>query len=268
MNAKLLPLIITLSLAAGIALAAPQSSESPAAVTNRGKIGDGGSSGAVITGPALELYHGEVQVLDLANVTRVAVGDGGVLHANVVASNQQVILIGEGAGTTSLRVWTRNGPQFTYEVKVRSFDTAQILRDVQDLLAGEPGISARQVDGHVLVEGDYSLAKTASRIEALVKIYPQIVSTVPVRKEASPMHVERMVYMDVRVVEILKSTLRRLGVNWAAQANGPAVGVNLRTSKNWSLPTNGGFLASHRTSPPCWTSSSKPVRAGRWPSRP
>lgn len=252
MNAKLLPLIITLSLAAGMALAAPPSSESPAAgsATNRGKIDDGGSSGAVITGPALELYHGEVQVLDLANVTRVAVGDGGVLHANVVASNQQVILIGEGAGTTSLRVWTRNGPQFTYEVKVRSFDTAQILRDVQDLLAGEPGISARQVDGHVLVEGDYSLAKTAARIEALVKIYPQIVSTVPVHKEASPMHVERMVYMDVRVVEILKSTLRRLGVNWAAQANGPAVGVNLRTSKNWSLPTNGGFfgIASNLTS--------------------
>src|SRR5882762_3881211 len=163
MNAKLLPLIITLSLAAGMALAAPQSSESPAAgsATNRGKIDDGGSSGAVITGPALELYHGEVQVLDLANVTRVAVGDGGVLHANVVASNQQVILIGEGAGTTSLRVWTRNGPQFTYEVKVRSFDTAQILRDVQDLLAGEPGISARQVDGHVLIEGDYTAAKTA-----------------------------------------------------------------------------------------------------------
>jgi pilus assembly protein CpaC len=59
-----------------------------------------------------------------------------------------------------------------------------------------------------------------------------------------------MVYMDVRVVEILKSTLRRLGVNWAAQANGPAVGVNLRTSKNWSLPTNGGFfgIASNLTS--------------------
>lgn len=250
MNAKFLPLMITLSLAAGTALAAPQSAQQPAAgsVANHGND-DRGSAGPVINGPALELYHGEVQVLDLANVARVAVGDGGVLRANVVASNQ-VILIGEGAGTTSLRVWIRNGPQYTYEVKVRSFDTAQILRDVQELLAGDPGVSARQVDGHVLIEGDYTATKTAPRIEALMKIYPQIVSTVPVHKEASPVHVERMVYMDVRVVEIMKSTLRRLGVNWAAQAQGPAVGVNLRTSKNWSLPTNGGFfgIASNLTS--------------------
>jgi len=79
-------------------------------------------------------------------------------------------VVGEGAGTTSLRVWTRNGPQFTYEVKVRSFDTAQILRDVQDCSPASPGFG-QTGRWHVLVEGDYSLAKTAARIEALVKIY-------------------------------------------------------------------------------------------------
>lgn len=199
----------------GAAEAAPASSKRVA--------GDpAAASGAIVKGPAISLYHGEVQVLDLANVSRIAVGNGEVLKANVVAANQ-VVLIGESAGTTSLRVWTRTGTQFTYEVAVHSFDTAQILRDVQDLLAGEPGISARQVDGHVLIEGDYTAAKTATRIEALMKIYPQIVSTVPVRKAIPAVAMDRMVYMDVRVVEINKSTLRRLGVNWNPQAAGPQV---------------------------------------------
>ena len=203
----------------------------------------------VIAGPPLSLYHGEVQVLDLANVVRIAVGNGAVLQANVVAASQ-VVLIGQAAGSTSLRVWTRNGTQFTYEVNVRAFDVAQILRDVQDLLAGEPNISARQVDGHVLIEGDYTTARTASRLQALIKIYPQIVSTVPVRKAAPVLQPEKMVYMDVRVVEILKSTLRRLGVNWAQQANGPSFGLNLGGAQKFMKPINGGYfgIASNLTS--------------------
>ena len=258
--------LIAITLAGG-ALAAPgfaqqspepaglESSERPAAdsdITHAGKrhtSGNGGRPSSVISGPDLALYHGEVQVLDLADVVRIAVGNGEVLRANVVASSQ-VVLIGEAAGSTSLRVWTRNGTQFTYEVKVRSFDIGQILRDVQDLLAGEPEISARQLDGHVLIEGDYSVAKTATRIAALLKIYPQIISTVPLRKQAPAVPVDRMVYMDVRVVEILKSTMRQLGVRWAQTAAGPTIGVNLAAAHNVPRLPNGGYfgIASNLTS--------------------
>ncbi len=236
MKSNILRSLLALSLVAQVAFAAP---ESPLPQT------EAPSSKSVIKGPSLALYHGEVQVLDLADVTRIAVGNGDVLRANVVASSQ-VVLIGQAAGTTSLRVWTRNGAQFTYEVTVRAFDVAQILRDVQDLLAGEPGISARQVDGHVLIEGDYTAARTASRLEALMKIYPQIVSTVPVHKEAPVVPTDRMVYMDVRVVEMLKSTVRQLGVNWVSGASGstagPSLSLNLNGSKNMLKVPNGGLF--------------------------
>ena len=199
-------------------------------------------SGSVDSEYPLALYNGEVKVLDVANVTRIAVGKGDVLKANVVASNQ-VVLIGSIAGTTSLRVWTRSGAQLTYRVIVRGFDMSQILRDVKDLLAGEPGISVKQVDGHVLIEGDYSNPQTATRIAALQQIYPQIVNTVPVPDQPSPaVKKERMVYMEVRVVEILRSSLRNLGVNWDAQADGPVLGVTLGGAKNALKPTNSAFF--------------------------
>jgi len=191
---------------------------------------EGARAAQVTSGSPLTLYQGEVQVLDLSDVTRIAVGNGEVLRAQVVASNQ-VVLIGQSVGTTSLRVWTRSGGQFTYEVSVHAFDTAQILRDVQDLLAGEPGISVRQLDGHVLIEGDYTVAKTASRLEALQKIYPQIISTVPVRKSAPAPAMDKMVYMDVRVVEIDKKVMRQLGVNWAQSTTGGVnAGLNLNAA--------------------------------------
>jgi pilus assembly protein CpaC len=239
MKTKLQFCLIALGLAARMAFGA---SDVPTDAPSAGAVDDSGSSRSVVKGPPIALYHGEVQVLDLTNVVRIAVGNGEVLRANVVASDQ-VVLIGQSAGTTSLRVWTRKGTQFTYEVTVRSFDVAQILRDVQDLLAGEPGISARQVDGHVLIEGDYTAARTATRLQALMKIYPQIISTVPVHKEAPTVPQERMVYMDVRVVEILKTTMRQLGVNWQqATTGGLNASVNLGASKNMSKPLNGSYF--------------------------
>ena len=83
----------------------------------------GAVSGQVAKGPPLTLYHGEVQVLDLSNVASIEVGDGQILRAAVLGSNQ-VVLIGESSGTTSLRVWTRNGTQFSYQVAVRRWTFA------------------------------------------------------------------------------------------------------------------------------------------------
>ena len=265
MNPKLQHRLIALTLGVRFALgfsnaaaqqppeSVPAASAAPASagssVSSRRAAGtesaESGSSGRVVNGPPLTLYHGEVQVLDLPNVTRIAVGSGEVLRAQVVASSQ-VVLIGEAAGTTSLRVWTRAGTQFSYEVAVRSFDVAQIVRDVQDLLAGEPNISVRQVDGHVLIEGDYSNARAASRLEALQKIYPQIISTVHERKPAPAPAMDKMVYMDVRVVEIDKKVMRQLGVNWGQTTMGgftAALNRNAATKYPPSpVPPNGALF--------------------------
>ena len=235
MKANLLCSMIVLSLVARLALAAQDDTTPPAPGSATPAMS--APSTKAVNGPVLSLYHGEVQVLDLANVTRIAVGNGEVLQATVVAANQ-VVLIGQAAGTTSLRVWTRSGPELNYQVNVRAFDVSQIMRDVQDLLADEPGISARQVDGHVLIEGDYSTSKAASRLIALQKIYPQIISTVPVRQAAPTVAVDKMVYMDVRVVEIEKKVLRNLGVNWAQTVTGPSFKVNVHQPM---LPNAGVF---------------------------
>jgi pilus assembly protein CpaC len=205
--------------------------------------------GPVINGPNVTLYHGEVQVLDLANVSRIAVGNGGVLRATV-AEPGQVVLIGESAGTTTLRVWDSKGAQYAYEVTVRNNDTARVVRDVQDMLASEPGLSVKQVDGHVLIEGDYSSPNTAARIEAIVKIYPEVVSVAPARTPGPAVAIDRMIHMDVRVVEIRKSALDRLGINWAAQATGPTLGGSLTTGTFPGRTPNTGYfgIASNLTS--------------------
>jgi pilus assembly protein CpaC len=231
--------------AAGSADAAPRAHALKTSTMSR----EPAAAPSVIAGPNVVLFHGEVQVLDLSNVQRIAVGNGEVLKATV-AEPGQIVLIGQQAGTTSLRVWSDNGPQYTYEVTVRNDDTARIVRDVQDLLVSEPGLSVKQVDGHVLIEGDYSSPGTAARIEAIQKIYPQVVSVAPPRKPPVAVAIDRMVHMDVRVVEIRKNALERLGVNWAAQARGPSFGASYTTGTFPGRIANTSFfgIASNLTS--------------------
>jgi len=275
MNTNVKPYLVAAWLVARVALAAPgapaQVPPAPAAkpVSMRSStvasaadsvhapgatVYEGGwsNNGPVVNGEGLTLYRGEVQVLDLANVSRIAVGDGAVLKATV-AEPGQIVLIGKAAGTTTLRVWVANTAQYNYEVKVRNDDTARIVRDVQDLLVNEPGLTVRQVDGHVLIEGDYSAPNTAAKIEAIQKIYPQVVSVTPAKQPPAPavvVPVERMVHMDVRVVEIRKNALDQLGVNWAGHMTGPTLGVSYTTGKfPMRVPNTGYFgIASNLTS--------------------
>lgn len=171
--------------------------------------------------PAVLLYAGQVQVLDMPNVSRIAVGNGGVLKAQVIESGQ-VVLIGQSAGSTTLRVWTRSGNQQSYEVTVRNNEAVRAARDILDMLAAEPGLKVSQYDGHVLIEGDYKDPATSRKLEAIGKMYPQIVvSMVPDHKIQMPVPLEKMVYLDVRLVEVRKDALEQLGIQWASPATGP-----------------------------------------------
>src|SRR5580693_3013860 len=110
--------------------------------------------------PSVLLYTGQVQVLDMPNVSRVAVGNRGVLYA--------------------------------YEVTVRSNDTVRAARDIQDMLVNEPGLRVTPYDGHVLIEGDYSNPATSRKLDAIAQMFPQgVVSLVPDHRVQPPVPLEK-----------------------------------------------------------------------------
>jgi pilus assembly protein CpaC len=171
--------------------------------------------------PAVSLYTGQVQVLDVPGVSRIAVGNGGVLKAQVIDGGQ-VVLIGQSTGSTTLRVWSGNGAQYAYEVSVRSNDSVRMARDIQDMLVNEPGLRVTPYDGHVLIEGDYTDPATSRKLEAISKMFPDgVVNVVPDHKVQAPVQIEKMVYLDVKVVEVRKDAMENLGLQWNSTAPGP-----------------------------------------------
>ncbi|WP_374564982.1 type II and III secretion system protein family protein [Ideonella sp.] len=177
----------------------------------------------VETGLKRVMAVGEVTTIGLPGVARIAIGNGALVKATVV-DDREIVLLAEGPGQTVMHVWLRNGRQLSYEVQVLASRASFVLDELQALLRETQGITARTVGERVIIEGRYPNAEAAARIKLLATHFPQVLNLVPdAPADADPLQMERMVQIDLRVVEVKKRALDQLGIKWASSANGPVL---------------------------------------------
>lgn len=166
----------------------------------------------------LELYVGEVRVLQVGELRRIAIGNGKVLQASAL-DRGQLLLIPEAPGQSVLYLWTRDGAERHLSISVVPADASRMLSEVRAMLGDTPGVTPRIVGDKVVIEGSGVSEEQAVRIAEVAGRYPQIVNLV------SRMGRERMIEMDVRMVEIRRDAMKNLGVKWSGTAQGPSFGL-------------------------------------------
>ncbi|GAA0743769.1 pilus assembly protein N-terminal domain-containing protein [Ideonella azotifigens] len=195
----------------------------------------------VETGLKRVMAVGEVQTIGLRGVARIAIGNGALVKATVV-DDREIVLLAEGAGETVMHVWLRNGRQLSYELQVMVSRTSRVLDDLQAMLKETPGINVRAVGERIVIEGRYPNAEAAARIKLLGTHFPQVLNLVPnAPADADPLQLERMVQIDLRVVEVKKRALDQLGIKWATSANGPTLATNVLGYSNTPFRPEAGF---------------------------
>ena len=93
------------------------------------KDGSGVSAGGLITldDQNVDMFAGEVQVFGEVDVTRVAVGNGGIVRAEVINTGE-LLVIAQAAGSSSLRLWNKDGSQSSFNVRVSETDPVTRVR--------------------------------------------------------------------------------------------------------------------------------------------
>jgi pilus assembly protein CpaC len=109
----------------------------------------------------VDMFAGEVKVLGTYAVDRVAVGNGKVVRVENLVSGE-LLIIAQDAGSSSLKLWQKEGGQLDFNIRVSEKDPQTRIR------------------------------------------------------------MEKMIRMSVKVVEVRKSAIKELGINWSDSANGPA----------------------------------------------
>jgi pilus assembly protein CpaC len=120
----------------------------------------------------IELFFGEVKILKLGEIERIAIGNPAVA-SNSLTNKGELLLLAEEAGVTTLHVWFKNGEEKDYTIHVvvapdnlhqRKLEVEYLLSDIEGLeihIVGDKIVLSGLVDfGHeakiITVKGTYS----------------------------------------------------------------------------------------------------------------
>lgn len=168
-------------------------------------------------GEELVLFAGESRVIASSKARRVAVGDGRVVSAAVL-DEREILLMANAPGETTVQVWTARGRSHSFKIRVQPGDMTRISRDLQSYFRDMPNVRTRTIGDTVVLEGHNVSDADRDRIAEIVKRFPQLIDF------TSRVGFDRMFAFDVRFVELSRSGLEDLGIDWTTQGK-PLIGL-------------------------------------------
>ncbi len=173
----------------------------------------------------VNMFVGEVRTIPVKGVTRVALGSGKTVTATVLEN--EVLLLAEAPGDTSLFLWQKSGPVLRYRVKVGPIDTLDAVTHLRSMLGGIPGVKVEGIGDQVVLTG--AVAKTdLARVQLASSAFPRTLNLV----KEEDVTLKKMVYLKLQIMEFKKNALENLGVDWQTNIAGPAGALSLDVLNN------------------------------------
>ena len=165
----------------------------------------------------IDMFVGESRVVPAPGVARIAVGNGKLLTAAAL-DEKEVILFANAEGTSSLFIWNADGRYQRVKINIVAGDTSRHAREIAAFLSGIPNAKTSIIGANIVVEGEQLSDFDLNKIETLAKRYPQIVNF------TDRVGWEKMIAMDIKVVEFPTSVLQEVGLKWNG-TGGAALGA-------------------------------------------
>ncbi len=200
-------------------------------------------SGAQADDDTVSMYVGEIRVLKLKPVERVAVGNSKLVSTSAL-KNGQLVLLAEGEGITSLHIWFKDGSEHAYTVAVGGSFAKKGTEEVQQLLNDIPGLTVKEVGERIVLSGEVNPRWTPI-IETVKGEYDGILDLT--QKGEAILPADKMVFMNVKITEFNTSRLQDLGIEWQNPINGPAAGLAADVANN-SIFRTGGNTGNNQVS--------------------
>lgn len=172
-----------------------------------------------------ELGVGKSKVVDLTtSIKRASLANPEVADT-VVLSPKQIYLTGKSVGVTTLTLWKENGELFSaFDVTV-SPDLSQLREQLHKVLPDEQGILVTAAHDHVTLSGTISNLARQSRALEIAEPYAP-------KKVVNLLQVggAQQVMLEVRVAEMDRNLIRRIGINMAGADKAGNFGVTTLNS--------------------------------------
>src|SRR5690606_13843993 len=122
----------------------------------------------------MQLFVGEIKVLELDPIERVAVGNSALLSTSL-QKNGQLLLLAEQPGNTHIRIWFEDGREAQYQVNIHAQDLVNTARALGEIVESMKGLKVEVVGEQVLLRGEL-YPEYAPLIERVLKKFPDVVN--------------------------------------------------------------------------------------------
>ena len=193
----------------------------------------------------ISMFLGEIKIIEVGAVDRVAVGKGDLLSTTML-DNGQLLLLAEKDGETTVHIWYTDGSESDIKVEILASDQDRIVHELQTLLADLPSVEVKVVGQKVFLAGKINCitgqenCEEANTIQTVLGVYKDVINLTRVSEQYAPVIIpdSKMVSMSVKITEFNTNKLTELGVNWADAVSGPGAGVG------WNAIANDTFGAA------------------------
>ncbi len=183
------------------------------------------AASTMFAGQDLVMYSGEVIVLNVGKVDRVALGNGKLASASVLDENR-LLIIAQDVGDTNILLWNKAVPMKEIRLRVTAQNMDRVKREASMLLSEVPNLKIGNVGDKIFIEGYDLTEMQLGRVKALAAQYPSIIDrTMGKARPPQPAEPSTMILFDLYFVEFKKSFLQNVGVNWQKTFNGFNFGI-------------------------------------------
>lgn len=194
--------------------------------------------GNAAAGENITVFVGDVKVMDVGSIDRVAVGNGKLLSTTML-DNGQLLLLAEDAGETTVHLWLSGGKEDEFKVNILPKDSNRLVRELSTLLADVGDIKVKEVGERLYLTGTV-LKTDEDLMKTVLSNYPGVIDLTHKADPGVlfPKEHNRMVYMDVKITEFNTDKLQSLGIDWSDAVAGPSAALAVDS------PTNSVFRAA------------------------
>ncbi|MEX2524210.1 MAG: pilus assembly protein N-terminal domain-containing protein [Gammaproteobacteria bacterium] len=189
------------------------------------------SWGGVHADEITELFAGEIKILQVKDIKRIAVGNASLVSTSLL-TNGQLLLIGEAPGNTNIHIWFNDGTEddITIRIKEGYGTLAHKADEVRSLLQDVKGLNVRVVGERIVLSGRIDRTYEDA-IGTVSGAFPELMDLTrkldPAQYDVLELPANKMVFMNIKITEFNKNYLENLGIQWDNPISGPSAAYAL-----------------------------------------
>jgi len=206
---------------------------------------------------SIMVFIGEIKILEVGDVDRVAVGNGKLLSTSML-DNGQLLILAEATGETTLHIWYSDGAESDLKISIVEKDAGRLMLELQELVSHVGDVEVKKIGERIYLTGTI-YDTDVPKLDLIKGEYKGVIDLTQTQIAPPPpvlLPEDKMVFINVKFTELRGGLDENLGVAWDQIIAGPVAAIN------YDADSNSAFRAEDPNNAPAFVAALPVTIAG------